>query len=80
MRKAVTERSGVKAVLIEAAERWDKRKTWQRRKKARAAVAKFLRIRSVQLKLFIVPVKNVNDAEVEMNAFLRGHRVFPVKK
>ena len=34
----------------------------------------------MQLKLFIVPVKNVNAAEAEMNAFLRGHRVLAVKK
>ena len=35
---------------------------------------------SMQLKLFVVPVKNVNAAEAEMNAFLRGHRVLAVKK
>ena len=34
----------------------------------------------MQLKLFVVPVKNVNAAEAEMNAFLRGHRVLAVKK
>ena len=34
----------------------------------------------MQLKLFIVPLKNVNAAEAEMNAFLRGHRVLAVKK
>ena len=34
----------------------------------------------MQLKLFIVPVKNVTAAEAEMNAFLRGHRVLAVKK
>ena len=34
----------------------------------------------MQLKLFILPVKNVTAAEAEMNAFLRGHRVLAVKK
>jgi superfamily II DNA helicase RecQ len=34
----------------------------------------------MQLKLFIVPVKNVAAAEAEMNTFLRGHRVLAVKK
>ena len=34
----------------------------------------------MQLKLFVVPVKNVNAAEAEMNAFLRGHRMLAVKK
>lgn len=34
----------------------------------------------MQLKLFVVPVKNVEAAEGEMNAFLRGHRVLAVKK
>ena len=50
------------------------------KKRPRAAVENFLENRSVQLKLFILPVKNVNDAEVEMNTFLRGHRVLAVKK
>lgn len=34
----------------------------------------------MQLKVFILPVKNVVDAEVEMNQFLRSHRVLAVKK
>ena len=34
----------------------------------------------MQLKLFIVPVKNLAEPEAEMNAFLRGHRVLAVKK
>jgi hypothetical protein len=34
----------------------------------------------VQLKLFILPVKNLDAAEGEMNAFLRSHRVLTVKK
>ncbi len=34
----------------------------------------------MQLKLFILPVKNLNAAEAEMNAFLRSHRVLTVKK
>jgi hypothetical protein len=34
----------------------------------------------MQLKLFILPVKNLNAAEAEMNAFLRSHRVLAVKK
>jgi len=34
----------------------------------------------MQLKLFIVPVKNIAAAEAEMNAFLRSHRVLAVKK
>ena len=34
----------------------------------------------MQLKLFVVPVKNLAAAEGEMNTFLRGHRVLAVKK
>ena len=34
----------------------------------------------MQLKLFVVPIKNVSEAEAEMNGFLRGHRVLAVKK
>jgi hypothetical protein len=34
----------------------------------------------MQLKLFILPVKNLDEAEAEMNAFLRAHRVLTVKK
>jgi hypothetical protein len=34
----------------------------------------------MQLKLFILPVKNLSVAEAEMNAFLRSHRVLAVKK
>lgn len=34
----------------------------------------------MQLKLFILPVKNMADAETEMNAFLRSRRVLAVKK
>jgi hypothetical protein len=34
----------------------------------------------MQLKLFILPIKNLGAAEAEMNAFLRGHRVLAVKK
>lgn len=34
----------------------------------------------MQLKLFILPVKNMDAAEAEMNAFLRSHRVLAVKK
>ncbi len=34
----------------------------------------------MQLKLFVVPIKNLGAAEAEMNAFLRGHRVLAVKK
>ncbi len=34
----------------------------------------------MQLKLFILPVKSLAGAEVEMNAFLRAHRVLAVKK
>jgi superfamily II DNA helicase RecQ len=34
----------------------------------------------MQLKLFILPVKNLDAAEAEMNAFLRSHRVLTVKK
>jgi hypothetical protein len=28
----------------------------------------------MQLKMFTIPIKNVNEAEAEMNSFLRGHR------
>jgi hypothetical protein len=34
----------------------------------------------MQLKLFNLPVKNLDAAEAEMNAFLRSHRVLAVKK
>jgi hypothetical protein len=34
----------------------------------------------MQLKLFTLPVKNLDAAEAEMNAFLRSHRVLTVKK
>ena len=34
----------------------------------------------MQLKLFILPVKNLDAAEGEMNGFLRSHRVLTVKK
>jgi len=34
----------------------------------------------MQLKLFVLPIKNLTAAEQEMNAFLRGHRVLAVKK
>ncbi len=34
----------------------------------------------MQLKVFILPVKNLPVAEAEMNVFLRGHRVLAVKK
>ena len=34
----------------------------------------------MQLKLFILPIKNLGAAEAEMNGFLRGHRVLAVKK
>ena len=34
----------------------------------------------MQLKLFLLPIKNVAAAETEMNAFLRSHRVLAVKK
>lgn len=30
--------------------------------------------------MFVVPIKNVGEAEAEMNGFLRGHRVLTVKK
>lgn len=33
----------------------------------------------MQLKLFIVPVKNLALPEGEMNAFLRSHRVLAVR-
>jgi len=34
----------------------------------------------MQLKLFLLPVKNLAAAEAEMNAFLRSHRMLAVKK
>jgi len=34
----------------------------------------------MQLKLFVVPIKNISEAEAEMNGFLRGRRVLAVKK
>jgi hypothetical protein len=34
----------------------------------------------MQLKVFVLPVRNLGAAEAEMNAFLRGHWVLAVKK
>jgi len=34
----------------------------------------------MQLKLFVIPIKNLGAAEAEMNGFLGGHRVLAVKK
>ena len=34
----------------------------------------------MQLKLFVLPIKNLGGAEAEMNGFLLGHRVLEVKK
>ena len=34
----------------------------------------------MQLRLFVLPVNNLEAAEAEMNAFLRSHRVLSVKK
>jgi hypothetical protein len=34
----------------------------------------------MQLKLFILPVKSLDAAEAEMNAFLLSHRVLALKK
>src|SRR5271157_3702380 len=34
----------------------------------------------MQLRTFVLPVKNLGEAEAEMNAFLRGRRVLAVKK
>lgn len=34
----------------------------------------------MQLKLFVISVKNIAAAEAEMNAFLRSHRMLSVKK
>ena len=34
----------------------------------------------MQLKLSTIPIKNVSEAEAEMNGFLRGHWVLAVKK
>jgi len=33
----------------------------------------------MQLKLFVVPIKNLKGAEAEMNGLLRGHRVLAVR-
>lgn len=34
----------------------------------------------MQIRIFIIPIKNVDDSEIEMNRFLRSHRVLAVKK
>jgi hypothetical protein len=34
----------------------------------------------MQLKTFLLPIKNLTAPEGEMNAFLRSHRVLAVKK
>ena len=35
--------------------------------------------RVMQVKIFMVPVKQIAEAEAEMNGFLRSHRVLGVK-
>jgi hypothetical protein len=34
----------------------------------------------MQIRIFIIPIKNVDHSEVEMNRFLRSHRVLAVNK
>ena len=34
----------------------------------------------MQIRIFIIPIKNVDHSEIEMNRFLRNHRVLAVKK
>jgi len=34
----------------------------------------------MQLKMFVVPIKNLGGTEAETNGFLRGHRVLAVRK
>ena len=34
----------------------------------------------MQIRIFIIPIKNVDHSEIEMNRFLRSHRVLAVKK
>ena len=34
----------------------------------------------MQIRIFIIPIKNVDHPEIEMNRFLRSHRVLAVKK
>jgi hypothetical protein len=34
----------------------------------------------MQLKLFVLPLKNLAEAEAEMNGFIRSRRVLAVKK
>lgn len=34
----------------------------------------------MQLRTFVLPIKNLASAELEMNTFLRGHRILAVKK
>lgn len=34
----------------------------------------------MQLRTFVLPIKNLARAEAEMNAFLRSHRVLAVRK
>ena len=34
----------------------------------------------MQIRTFVLPIKNLAEAEAEMNAFLRAHRVLAVKK
>jgi len=34
----------------------------------------------MQLRIFVVPIKNLGGAEAGMNEFLRGNRVLAVKK
>ena len=74
MRMGVMERSAMEPFLIEAAER----RIREGPRKLREAGKFFDKLSLyliMQLKLFILPVKNHGDAEVEMNVFLRAHRV-----
>ena len=34
----------------------------------------------MQIRIFIIPIKNVDHSEIEMNRFLQSHRVLAVKK
>ena len=34
----------------------------------------------MQIRIFIIPIKNVDHSEIEMNRFLRSHRVLAVNK
>ena len=68
-------KGGAEPVLIGAAERWMSKSTNGEKKSPRSG--RFFRVAGpdgrgiVQVKVFVLPLKNLAEAEAEMNGFLR---------